>query len=168
MKYTDEESVKHALGISSWRNLSRQNVVKFAAMMPDMDKELAVKIVEQFPAFTKFGLEALRTMERVQDSALNFNERSQNKVHDAYQDVRDAIKGELKKELTPEERQRLIDTMMDSAAKESEKDTETKRLIGDVVKTAATVTGGVLLTAVLILGVKVISDQSEEGFLPEA
>jgi hypothetical protein len=54
MKYTDEESVKEALGITSRRNLSRQNVVKFAAMMPDMDKELAVKIVEQFPAFTKF------------------------------------------------------------------------------------------------------------------
>jgi hypothetical protein len=168
MKYTSEDGVKQALGINSWRNLSRENVVKFAAMMPDMDKELAVKIVEQFPVFTKFGLDALRSMERVQESALNFNERSQKKVHDAYQDVRDAIKGELSKELAPEERQRLIETMMDTAAKESEKDSENKRLIGDIVKTAAAVTGGVLLTAVVILGAKFIAEQPEDGLAPEA
>jgi hypothetical protein len=168
MKYTSEDGVKQALGINSWRNLSRENVVRFASMMPDMDKELAVKIIEQFPAFTKFGLDALRSMERVQETALNFNERSQKRVHDAYQDVRDAIKGELDKDLTPEERRNLIDTMMESAAKESEKDSENKRLIGDVVKTAAVVTVGVLLAAVVILGASVSSDQSEEESAPEA
>ena len=152
MKYTTENEVRQALGIESWRNLSRANVVRFAAMMPDMDKELAIKIVDQFPAFTKFGLDALRTMERVHDKALGFNELSQNKVHDAYQDVREAIKGELKRDLTPEERQHLIDTMMDSATKESAKDSENKQFVGDLVRTAAVLTGGALLAAIVVLG----------------
>ncbi len=161
MKYDSEDQVLRVLGIDSWRKLSRQNVIKFASMMPDMDRELAVKIVEQFPAFSKFALDALHVMERVQESAMGFNERSQEKAHKAYQDVRDAIKGELKKDVSPEERERLIDTMMQTADKEAAKDSENKRLIVDLVKTTAVVGGAALLAAVVVLGAK--AEQSDEN-----
>lgn len=39
MKYKNEIQIKKAMGIESWRNLSRDKVIRFAAMMPDMDKE---------------------------------------------------------------------------------------------------------------------------------
>lgn len=40
MKYDSEEAVKKALGIETWRNLSKDKIVRFAAMMPDMDTEV--------------------------------------------------------------------------------------------------------------------------------
>jgi hypothetical protein len=40
MKYKNEIQIKKAMGIESWRNLSRDKVIRFAAMMPDMDKRL--------------------------------------------------------------------------------------------------------------------------------
>lgn len=39
MKYKNEMQIKKAMGIENWRNLSRDKVIRFAAMMPDMDKE---------------------------------------------------------------------------------------------------------------------------------
>lgn len=165
LKYESEDQVLKVLGIDSWRKLSRQKVIKFASMMPDMDRELAVKIIEQFPAFSRFALEALQVMERVQESALGFNERSQDKVHKAYQDVRSAIAGELKKDVTPEERERLIETMMQTADKEAAKDSENKRLIVDLVKTTAVVGSAALLAAVVVLGAR--AEQSEDSSLPD-
>jgi hypothetical protein len=40
MAYKSEDELKKALEVSSWRNLSRDKMIRFAAMMPDMDREL--------------------------------------------------------------------------------------------------------------------------------
>jgi O-phosphoseryl-tRNA(Cys) synthetase len=54
MTYKNEDELKKALEIDTWKNLSRDKLIKFVAMMPDMDKELALKVVEQFPEFKRF------------------------------------------------------------------------------------------------------------------
>ncbi|MCF1596139.1 hypothetical protein [Streptomyces muensis] len=46
MRHKDEGEIKHALGIDSGRNLSKDKMMRFAAMMPDMGTEMALKIVE--------------------------------------------------------------------------------------------------------------------------
>jgi len=55
-----EDEVKQELGIESWRNLSKDKVLRFAAMMPDMDTEVALKIVEHFPVFKDFALDVVK------------------------------------------------------------------------------------------------------------
>lgn len=64
MKYENEAEVKKALGIESFRNLSKGNVMRFAAMMPDMDKDVALRIIETFPEFKDFALNAVQAIER--------------------------------------------------------------------------------------------------------
>ena len=39
-------------------------MVRFAAMMPETDREVALKIVEQFPEFKSFAVETLDVMEK--------------------------------------------------------------------------------------------------------
>jgi hypothetical protein len=39
MTYKNEDELKKALEIDTWKNLSRDKMIKFAATMPDMDKE---------------------------------------------------------------------------------------------------------------------------------
>lgn len=62
MKYKNEMQIKKTMGIESWRNLSRDKVIRFAAMMPDMDKEVMLEIIPTFPEFTKYGNELLESL----------------------------------------------------------------------------------------------------------
>ena len=50
-RYVSEDAVKRALKIDSFRNLSKDKVMQFASMIPYMDKEVAIAIINQFPLF---------------------------------------------------------------------------------------------------------------------
>ena len=58
-RYVSEEAVKHALKIDSFRNLSKDKVMQFASMIPYMDKEVAIAIINQFPVYADFGKAAI-------------------------------------------------------------------------------------------------------------
>lgn len=77
MKFENEGEILKELGMESWRNLSKEKMIRFAAMMPDMDKEVALKIIQQLPEFTKFALEALNVMEKEHANTLSSNKDSQ-------------------------------------------------------------------------------------------
>lgn len=87
MTYSNEAEVKRALGIDTWRELSKDKMLTFAALMPDMDTELALKVIEQFPNFREFAGEVVEVMEGAQDATIASNERSGNQVHDALRDI---------------------------------------------------------------------------------
>jgi hypothetical protein len=59
MTYKSEIEIMRDLEIDNWRNLSRDKILRFVAMMPEMDKEIAIKVIEQFPEFRKFAVDAL-------------------------------------------------------------------------------------------------------------
>jgi hypothetical protein len=169
VKYASEDEIKQALEIDSWRNLSREKVIKFAAMMPEMDKEVALSIVAQLPVFTKFGLDALKVMERVHESTLNFNERSQKNVHQAYREIREVLRDELKQEeLSPEEKKFLIESLMNTGTKEFEKDSENKKFLEGLAKNVAIGAGAIVLGAVVFVGGKVMLEQENGGSSSES
>ena len=85
MRFQSEEQIMNALEITSWRNLSKDHMMRFATMMPDMDPEVAEKIVEQFPEFKLFAIDALNVMEKRHESTLSHNQQSQDSVHRAFQ-----------------------------------------------------------------------------------
>lgn len=58
-RYVSEDAVKHALKIDSFRNLSKDKVMQFASMIPYMDKEVAIAIINQFPVYADFGKAAI-------------------------------------------------------------------------------------------------------------
>lgn len=157
MNYKSEDELKKALAIDSWRNLSKEKMIRFAAMMPDMDKEVALKVIEQFPAFKTFALAALDVMEKRHDSTLVHNEHSQESSHRAYQETRAALKGELDRtDLTPEERQHIYGLLMETANRESEKDSENKQFLDGLFKKAAVVTVAAVSLGVVFVGGKVM------------
>jgi hypothetical protein len=148
-----------ALDIDSWRNLSKDKMIRFAAMMPDTDKEVALKVIEQFPEFKTFALEALDVMQRQHESSLVHNKHSQDHVHRAYQEIREILKGELDKDhLSADERRFIYDLLMETANREFAKDSENKRLIDTMFGKA--LVGGVAATAgaVVFIGGKVMLD----------
>lgn len=48
-----EDQVKKALQIDSFRNLSKDKIMEFASLIPHMDKDVALAIINQFPAYVE-------------------------------------------------------------------------------------------------------------------
>ena len=56
-KQLTEQQVLQALNIPDFRHLSKDKVISFASMLTDMEPEVAMKALEQFPEFAKTILE---------------------------------------------------------------------------------------------------------------
>lgn len=164
MKYKNEAEVKRALDIESWRNLSKDKIVRFAAMMPDMDTEVALKIVEQFPVFKQFALDALDGIEKQHASTLGHNKSSQDQTHLAFQETRALLKEELDREgLTWEERKHILEMIMSLASLESDKDSENKRFLGAMFEKGGMIALGALTLGVAFVGGKFALQRGEDS-----
>ena len=84
----NETEILKVLEIDSFRNLSKDKILQFAALMPETNKEVAIRLVEQFPDFRMFAMEALNVIEKEHASTLTFNKDSQEQVHNAFQHLR--------------------------------------------------------------------------------
>jgi len=162
MSLASEDDVKKALGISSFRELSKDKMLAFAAAMPDMANEVRVKLIEQLPSFQKFALEAVSFVERAHSATIDANEKSRAGAHEAFAEVRRLIKGELDQEgISDEQRRFLIETAVETADKEAAKDTENKRFLDSALKTVGVAAGIAALAAVVFVGGKVIIRNDE-------
>lgn len=169
MALESEDDVKKALEITSWRELSKDKVLRFAAMMPDMDKEVALSIVAQFPAFTRFALGTLNFLEKANEATHAANKASQEPVHDAYREVREVLKGELDHEsLAPEERRFLLESILETADKQAEKDSENKQFLQDLTNKGLLAAGAALVASLVFVGGKVMLERGEGGSDREA
>ena len=170
-KYANDSEVKQARGLEAWRNLYRDRVIELASMMPDMDTEVALKIIEQLPEFTSFALQTLEFIEKRHESSLRHNAASQERVHNAFGEVREVLKGELDTDLTPEQRTHIYGLLMETANREFQKDSENKEFIEGLFQKAAVVAAALVASAVVFVGGRVMV-QTQEGLdgsrLPDA
>ena len=97
-RYVSEDAVKRALKIDSFRNLSKDKVMQFASMIPYMDKEVAIAIINQFPVYADFGKIAIERYTEVCNSILEKNKESQASVVKGYQTILDALAKRMEKE----------------------------------------------------------------------
>lgn len=159
MLYKSEDEIKQVLGIDSWRNLSKNKMIRFAAMMPDMDTEVAIKIIEQFPTFKEFAMNAVDSMEKAHKSTLKANKQSQEHFHKACNDIRAILKGELRKDdLSWEARKFIIEQIQETGRMEFQKDSENKRFLDGMLTKVLTGAGVVVALGVVFVGGKVMID----------
>lgn len=162
MGYKSEAEIKQALGIESWRHLSKDKMIRFAAMMPEMDTEVALKIVEQFPVFKDFAKDAVDAMERAHESTLSANKQSQEHVHQAFQEIREILKRELdKNNLSWEEKKFIIEQIQETGRMEFQKDSENKQFLYGIFKKVAVGAGAALALGVAFVGGKVMAESKD-------
>lgn len=155
-KMLTEQQVKDALQIDSFRNLSKEKIMEFASLIPNMDKDVAMSIINQFPAYAESTRNMLEQFKNVCDAVLEKNKDSQKDTILAYRKILDDLGEVLKKEgITPEERERITEQMLIVADRISVKDTENKKFIDNLVKYSTQLTAGALLLGAVILGVNV-------------
>lgn len=74
-KLVNEEDVKNALKIDSFRNLSKSKIMEFVSLIPNMDKEVAIKIIEQYPTFARMSEVMVEQLSKMCDAALQKKRR---------------------------------------------------------------------------------------------
>ncbi|WP_197074776.1 hypothetical protein [Rhodococcus sp. MEB064] len=150
------------LDIESWRNLSKDKMLRFAALMPDMDTEVALKIIEQFPAFKEFALDTVKEIEKAHKSTLKSNDKSQKQAYKAFEDIREILKGELDKDdLTWDQRKFIIELIQENGKQVSQKDSENKEFLNTVLGKVAVFGGGAIAAGVVFLGGKIMLEQDD-------
>ncbi len=129
-RYVSEESVKKALKLDSFRNLSKEKVMQFASMIPYMDKEVAIAIINQFPVYADFGKAAIEQYTQVCTNILEKNKESQDAVVNGYQTILNALSKRLEKEdISEEERKSITNDMIAVADKIAEADLNNKKFL---------------------------------------
>ena len=164
MEYKDEAAVKRALGIDTWQRLSRDSVLKFAAKIPEFDKDVAIKLIEKFPAFKDLALGTLAHLEKEHLGTLAGNKDSQEHVHSAYKHTRDVLEGQLASEdLSAEDRLLIMTMIKETADRESDKDSENKNFLKALFDTTAAVSGAALVLAIVFIGGKIAFEGKSNG-----
>ena len=151
-----EDQVKKALNIKSLRNMSKDKIMQFVSLIPQMDKEVAIAIINQFPSYAEYAVSIVDHLNVMCDNILKSNSASQKDVIDAYKTVLESIKEQLKQDnITPELRMQLTKKMIEVADKISAKDTENKKWLKGVFKTGVGLLGLALIGAAAVLGVNI-------------
>ena len=178
--FMTEEQVKAEMGISDWRHLSKDKLMTFLSILPNVDNEVAVKIIEQFPEFSRNSVEMISIMKDLCVKALEDDEHSTDQSIEAYRqvisDVYIPLLDELKiivrrEDISTEDRKHFADQMIEIAEKVEAvadkiglKDTEGKAFKGKLLNTFGGVILGSLMIGAAVLGVKYI-DNGNHNFL---
>lgn len=150
------EEVKNALNIENFRNLSKDKVMEFVSLIPNMDKELAMQIVEQFPSYADYSQNIVKQLNVLCEKALERNDNSQTEAIKSYRKVLDELSVLLQKDETSiDERKYITEQMIVIADKIAAKDTENKEFLEKIIKYGGYVALGALAIGVTMLGVNV-------------
>jgi hypothetical protein len=129
MQYHNEAQIMKVLDIESWRHLSKDKVFQFLAMVPEMDRDVALRVIGQFPEFTKLAIAALEDKAKAYESTLSSNERSQATVHAIELERLAMLQAELTRDLAPDEHLWVFEEVRDVHEKAIARDAENKKFL---------------------------------------
>lgn len=154
-KALSEQQVLNKLGISDFRHITKDKIMSFASMLPEMDKEVAIKAIEQFPVFSKTVTGLVEALRDVMNTGVKSNDESMRSVIATDNKIIDSLLKLLENDnLSPEERTVIINTTLELSDRIHAKDTENKNWLGKVIGTALKVTGGALVVLGGFFGMK--------------
>lgn len=170
-RYVSEDTVKRALKIDSFRNLSKDKIMQFASMIPYMDKEVAIAIINQFPEFADFGKAAISNYMQMCDNILQDNRESQAAVIHGYQTILEALSKRMEMESTSEEDRKVItEDMIAVADKIALSDLQNKKfldrigmkILWGILGATAIIGAGIGVHSAIGSGIPEIADNEED------
>lgn len=108
--YTEKQVLKK-LGISDFRHLSKDKVIKFASMVPNMQPEVAKKALEQFPNFASTSLDLMRDYKEIFEEAIADEREGAQVTYEMYRRIMDSDQKILENELSFEQGMLILDHM---------------------------------------------------------
>lgn len=153
MRQLSEKKVLKKLGIPDFRHLTKEKAITMLSMIPQMDPQVAMKALEQFPDLAKTAVELGRGYMGTIKEAIESENTSLKSVYDYLNAIVSFLENELQKEnLTSEEKKYILDNIIEVAKliRETHKDHQhfLLKVLGGVGATAL----GILLIVTQGLG----------------
>lgn len=153
-KIKTEKQLLKKLKIKDLSKLPTEKVSEFVSMLHDVDPDVAKKIIDQFPDFTKFASQATQEFRNILVEA-----KKGTKGADTYYRSCELMINSLQKKLdegnlSPEEQDHIIDRMMEIANKIDEKDEKDKAFIIKILSGFCSFVGVLVGVALALVGVK--------------
>lgn len=151
-----EDQVKQYLNIPDFRHISKDKLVQFVSAIPDMDRDVAIKIIEQFPEFTSCATMMVEHYTTACDTIIGANGDSVRYVMEGYKQTLDVL-GDLARmeKLEPAERRYFAEKMVEVADKMAAFDANNKNFLAGVTKCLTWLVGGTIILGAAILGVRI-------------
>lgn len=147
------DEVKSQLGIDDFRSIKKEQLIEFVSSIPDMDKETAIKCIEQFPNFkdsANFIVESFFTL--CKDAI----ETDGKETLITCQATIDDLRIMLKNDSISEDMQRyIIEKIIEISNQMADIDNDKRHFKETVLKIAGAVAGIAIATGGAILGVKI-------------
>ncbi len=148
--------VKAMLNVTDFRSISKDKLVEFVSAIPDMDKEVAIKIIEQFPAFSEYAKCTVLHLYNMYDRLLQSNTESSGTVMAAYANTLDMLSTIAAEEkLSIQDRRWFAEKAVEVADKMAAFDRENKGFLEGAFKVGAYILGGGLILCAALLGINI-------------
>lgn len=150
------QDVLNRIGASSFRNISKDQLISFVSSIPDMDKETAIKCIEQFPEFKTYASGIVSQLQAMCINVITDSKTSRQDAVNGYMMILDTLKEKLSRsDISLEEVNQITRDMVEIADKIALLDSENKHFLEGVLKAGSAVAAVALAIAGGILGVKI-------------
>ena len=127
------QDVLNKIGASSFRNISKDQLISFVSSIPDMDKETAIKCIEQFPEFKSYASGIVSQLQVMCTNAITDNKTSRQDAVNGYMMILDTLKEKLSRpDISLEEANQITRDMVEIADKIAILDSENKHFLNSV------------------------------------
>lgn len=152
------EAVLERIGATSFRNISKDQLVAFVSAIPEMDKEIAIKCVEQFPAFKDYASTIVGQLQSMLTNVVTDNKTSRQAAVDGYMLILNSLKEKLAlSDLSLAESNQIARDMIEVADKIAALDDKNKHFLEQLAKIGAAAASVAVAIGGGLLGVKFIS-----------
>lgn len=152
------EAVLERIGATSFRNISKDQLIAFVSAIPEMDKDIAIKCIEQFPAFKDYAATMVTQLQSMLSDVVADNKTSRQSAVDAYNMILNGLANKLSlPDLSLAEYNQITHDMVEVADKIATIDAQNKRFLETLTKAGTALVGFALTVGGALLGLKTIS-----------
>ncbi len=156
------DEVLNRIGAVDFRSISKKQLIEFASSIPEMDKETAIKCIEQFPEFAAQSKEIINHFYEICSQAIEDDKTTRKDAIESYRLVLDDLREQLKSENISESlKMQIIDRMVDVADKIAETANGHSAFVHRIMCIAVGLAATALTIGGTILGAKVINGKKE-------
>lgn len=153
MRRLSEKQVLKKLNIPDFRHLTKEKAITMVSMLPQMDPQVAMKALEQFPELAKTAVELGKDYMGTVKEAMASEDTSLKSVYASLNGIVTFLEGELQKEnLTSDEKKDILDKMIEVAKMIQQTHKDHQAFLIKVLGGAAAALGFIFLTATQVLG----------------
>ena len=162
---SSEEEVKKKLKIVDYNEITKEQINDFIKMIPNIDKEIAISMINQFPSYTQFATDTISTFSILCNDIMKKADKRGKIVIATYQKIIDTIGTHLEDEkLSKEERDQDIKLMIDLAQKIEDVNHETNNYIFELMKeNSKNIFKVLLIFGVTIIGIYLKQNNNNKG-----